>query len=315
MRFQYKFSKAELFVKGNNVMKISSKKDSALKEGMNIIKEYKEQEVDSIDVSLEDPQLSLLGDFITRSINEKNKGNILKPRLVSLFSGCGGLDLGFEKAGFDVIWANEYDKDIWKTFELNHSQTILDKRSITQIEIDEIPECDGIIGGPPCQSWSEGGAKRGIEDKRGQLFYDFIRILKSKQPLFFLAENVSGMLLDRHKDALEEIKQQFSDCGYNLSFSMLNASDYNVPQDRKRVFFVGYRKDLNIKFEFPKPTSNKEKRTLTSAIADLQDSAIPSSNGIGKQQKVPKIPNHEYMTGDFSSIYMSRNRVRSWDEV
>lgn len=276
---------------------------------------YKEQEIDSFNQNLEEPQLSLLGALLTKSINKDREKAKSKPRLVSLFSGCGGLDLGFEKAGFDVIWANEYDKDIWKTFELNHKETILDKRSITQIETDEIPECDGIIGGPPCQSWSEGGAKRGIEDKRGQLFYDFIRILKTKQPLFFLAENVSGMLLERHKKALDEIKQQFSECGYNLSFSMVNASDYNVPQDRKRVFFVGYRKDLNITFEFPKPTTNKKKRTLSSAIADLQDSAVPNSNGIGKQLKHPKFPNHEYMTGDFSSMYMSRNRVRSWDEV
>ena len=282
---------------------------------MNNRSKYKEQEIDSFNQNLEEPQLSLLGDLLTKSINKDREKAKSKPRLVSLFSGCGGLDLGFEKAGFDVIWANEYDKDIWKTFELNHKETILDKRSITQIETDEIPECDGIIGGPPCQSWSEGGAKRGIEDKRGQLFYDFIRILKTKQPLFFLAENVSGMLLERHKMALDEIKQQFSECGYNLSFSMVNASDYNVPQDRKRVFFVGYRKDLNMTFEFPKPTTNKKKCTLGSAIADLKDSAIPNSNGIGKRQEQPKFPNHEYMTGDFSSMYMSRNRVRSWDEV
>ena len=278
-------------------------------------KEYKEPEIDSLDQTLEETQLSLLGDLLTKSIKEKRANTNAKPSLVSLFSGCGGLDLGFERAGFDVVWANEYDKDIWKTFELNHKNTILDKRSITQIETDEIPECDGIIGGPPCQSWSEGGAKRGIEDKRGQLFYDFIRILKTKQPLFFLAENVSGMLLDRHKDALEGIKKQFTDCGYNLSFTMLNAADYNVPQDRKRVFFIGYRKDLNMTFEFPKPTTHKKKRTLLSSISDLQDSAIPSSNGIGKQQMKPKFPNHEYMTGDFSSMYMSRNRVRSWNEV
>ena len=94
-------------------------------------------------------------------------------KIVSLFAGAGGLDLGFERAGFDIVWANEYDKDIWKTYEKNHSNTILDKRSITDIPTTDIPECDGIIGGPPCQSWSEAGALRGINDKRGQLFFDF----------------------------------------------------------------------------------------------------------------------------------------------
>jgi DNA (cytosine-5)-methyltransferase 1 len=107
--------------------------------------------------------------------------------IVSLFSGAGGLDLGFEKAGFDVVWANEFDKDIWETFEKNFPNTELNKKSIRDVELDEIPECDGIIGGPPCQSWSEAGKLRGIEDKRGQLFYEFIRILRDKKPKFFFS--------------------------------------------------------------------------------------------------------------------------------
>ena len=94
--------------------------------------------------------------------------------IVSFFAGAGGLDLGFQKAGFNVVWANEYDKEIWETYEKNHPHTKLDKRSIVNIPSDEVPECDGIIGGPPCQSWSEAGAMKGINDKRGQLFYDFI---------------------------------------------------------------------------------------------------------------------------------------------
>lgn len=90
-------------------------------------------------------------------------------RLVSLFAGAGGMDLGFEKAGFNVIWANEYDNTIWETYERNHSAN-LDKRDIRKINILEIPNCDGIIGGPPCQSWSEAGSSRGIKDERGRLF-------------------------------------------------------------------------------------------------------------------------------------------------
>lgn len=236
-----------------------------------------------------------------------------KIKIVSLFSGCGGLDLGFEKAKYDILWANEYDKSIWDTYRHNHPNTFLDTRSITEINETEIPDCDGIIGGPPCQSWSEGGAKRGLKDKRGQLFYDYVRILQAKKPLFFLAENVSGMLLNRHAEALQGIKQAFKDAGYTLSFKLLNACDYGVPQDRKRVFFVGIRKDLGFEFSFPEQL--KRKYNLRDAISDLPQNPLPVPNGIIHDREHPKVANHEYMTGGFSSIYMSRNRVRSWDEV
>jgi len=236
-------------------------------------------------------------------------------KVVSFFAGAGGLDLGFEKAGFNVEWANEYDKSIWETYEFNHKKTKLDRRSIANIPSNEVPECDGIIGGPPCQSWSEAGSLRGVKDTRGQLFFEFIRILSAKRPKFFLAENVSGMLLPRHATVLENIKKMFDECGYNLSFTSVNASDYGVPQDRQRVFFVGYRKDLKIKFNFPSPTTPSP-ITLKDAIWDLRSSAIPAGekNYTDKTKKC-KVPNHEYMTGGFSSMFMSRNRVRSWDEV
>ncbi len=233
-------------------------------------------------------------------------------KIVSLFAGAGGLDLGFQKAGFDLIWANEYDHEIWETYEKNHLNTILDKRSIVNILADEVPDCDGIIGGPPCQSWSEAGAMKGIGDKRGQLFFDFIRILKAKQPKFFLAENVSGMLLERHSDALRNIKNLFREAGYKLSFEMLNASDYNVPQDRKRVFFIGIRKDLGFDFEFPK--MKFPKITLKEAIGGLKESALPALEYNNTNGESCIVSNHEYMIGNFSTIFMSRNRVRSWDE-
>ncbi len=235
-------------------------------------------------------------------------------KIVSFFSGAGGLDLGFQKAGFDIIWANEYDKEIWETYEKNHPNTTLDKRSIVNIPADEVPECDGIIGGPPCQSWSEAGAARGIKDKRGQLFYDFIRILEAKQPKFFLAENVSGMLISKHNEALKGIKELFKNAGigYNLSFQMLNASDYNVPQDRKRVFFIGVRKDLGFEFNFP--TIKFPKITLKETIEDLKNTAIPAKEKNKTNGSDCEVTNHEYMIGSFSSMYMSRNRVRSWGE-
>ncbi len=235
-------------------------------------------------------------------------------KIVSFFSGAGGLDLGFQKAGFDIIWANEFDKEIWETYKKNHPKTILDKRSIVNIPAEEVPDCDGIIGGPPCQSWSEAGAARGIKDKRGQLFYDFIRILEAKQPKFFLAENVSGMLISKHNEALEGIKKLFRNAGigYELSFQMLNASDYDVPQDRKRVFFIGIRKDLNFNFEFPK--TKFPKQTLADVIKDLQENVLPAREYNKTNGDECVVANHEYMTGSFSSIFMSRNRVRSWNE-
>jgi len=230
-------------------------------------------------------------------------------KIVSLFSGCGGLDLGFIKAGFEVIWANEYDRTIWETYEKNHRETVLDRRSICDIPSDEIPEADGIIGGPPCQSWSEAGAMRGINDHRGKLFFEFIRILKDKQPKFFLAENVSGILLARHKEAVENIIQEFEKAGYKVKIKLLNAHDYGVPQDRKRVFFVGLRRDINTEFIFPE--ASPKKKYLKKAIGDLPE-AISSQNN--KAVANLDVSNHEYMTGGFSTIYMSRNRVRAWDE-
>ena len=109
-----------------------------------------------------------------------------KPTIISLFAGAGGMDLGFKQAGFDIAIANEYDKKIWATYEHNHHSPLL-KGDIRQFSADDFPACDGIIGGPPCQSWSEAGALRGIDDERGQLFYDYIRILTAKQPKFFVA--------------------------------------------------------------------------------------------------------------------------------
>ncbi len=232
-------------------------------------------------------------------------------KIVSLFTGAGGLDLGFEKVGFKIIWANEFDKSIWETFELNFPHTKLNKRSIVDVKSGEIPNADGIIGGPPCQSWSEAGAGRGINDKRGQLFHDYIRLLKEKQPKFFLAENVSGILSLKHSEAFTNIIKKFKSVGYKISQKLLNANDFDVPQDRKRVIIIGYRKDLNKKFEFPE--SQKYKPVLKDAIYDLR-LAKPAKDKNKTNGDDLKIPNHEYMNGGFSSIYMSRNRVRSWNE-
>lgn len=239
--------------------------------------------------------------------------------LISLFSGCGGLDLGFEKAGFSIPVANEFDKKIWATFKANHPNTHLiegDVRKVTREDIAQYidGEVDGIIGGPPCQSWSEAGALRGIEDERGQLFFDYIRILKEFQPKFFLAENVSGMLANRHSKAVQNIITLFEKAGYDVSVTLVNAKDYGVAQERKRVFYIGFRKNLHIHFKFPHgSTENGDKKiTLRDIIWDLQETAVPA--GPKNRRNPEAINNNEYFTGEFSTIFMSRNRVKSWDE-
>ena len=232
-------------------------------------------------------------------------------RIVSLFSGAGGLDLGFEKSGFEIVAANEYDKSIWATYEKNHKAPLI-KGDIRQIPSQTFPECDGIIGGPPCQSWSEAGSLRGIDDPRGQLFYEYIRLIKDKRPKFFLAENVKGMMANRHSEAVDGIVKQFEDAGYDVFIKLLNAADYGVAQDRKRVFYVGFRKDLWVEFEFPKQYSYK--LTFKHIIWDLKDSAIPALDKNKTNGSRCNFLNHEYFTGAYSTIFMSRNRVRSWDE-
>lgn len=170
---------------------------------------------------------------------EKNNYKIL-----SLFSGCGGLDLGFERAGFEIPAANEFDPTIFETFKINHPNTHLIEGDIRKVTKEDIApyignEIDGIIGGPPCQSWSEAGALRGINDARGKLFFDYIRILQEFQPKFFLAENVSGMLANRNNEAVQNILKMFADSGYDVSLTLVNAKDYGVAEERKRVKALG----------------------------------------------------------------------------
>lgn len=239
--------------------------------------------------------------------------------IISLFSGCGGLDLGFEKAGFNIPVANEFDKTIWETFKANHPNTHLIEGDVRKITAEEIAqyidgEVDGIIGGPPCQSWSEAGSLKGIEDARGQLFFDYIRILKEFKPKFFLAENVSGMLTNRHSGAVQNILQMFENVGYDVTLTLVNAKDYGVAEERKRVFYIGFRNDLNIKFGFPKGSTKDDakKITLRDVIWDLKDTAVPS--GSKNQHNPEAVNNNEYFTGAYSPIFLSRNRVKGWEE-
>jgi len=232
-------------------------------------------------------------------------------KVISLFSGCGGLDLGFTQAGFEIVFANDNDQDVWETFDKNHGEKLLDQRSISDIKSEEIPDAQGIIGGPPCQSWSLAGAMRGIKDSRGQLFYEYVRILNDKKPLFFVAENVPGIISSTHLKEFLKIVNEFKKIGYNVSYKRVNAREFRVPQERKRVIIVGYHKSTRKVFSFPQPSL--ETANLKDAIGDLPDSKPAKDKN--KPNDNLKIPNHEHMIGGFSSIYMSRNRKKEWTDL
>jgi DNA (cytosine-5)-methyltransferase 1 len=241
----------------------------------------------------------------------------VKPKILSLFSGAGGLDLGFRNAGFDICYSVDNDKSTYQTYKYNFPKTKHFEKSIVNIGKEHIEEkIDGIIGGPPCQSWSEAGAQRGIHDSRGKLFYEYIRVIGLFKPKFFLAENVQGLLFTKHSESFDIIIKKFSKLNYNVVFQLLDAVNFNVPQNRKRVFIIGIRKDIKKNFIFPSGSIFKKNITLKDSIWDLRD-AIPAkdknrTNGNLKKINLPS--NNEFMTGSFSTIYMSRNRVRSWDE-
>ena len=243
----------------------------------------------------------------------------VKPKLLSLFSGAGGLDKGFANAGFNIKVSNDIDKVTFDTYEKNFPKTRHIRGSIVNLTSEDInDQFDGIIGGPPCQSWSEAGSQRGIDDPRGKLFFEYIRILKIVKPKFFLAENVSGILHQKHSEALNSITSQFADCGYNIKYELLNAYDHGVPQTRKRVFIIGIRDDINTDFIFPEKVDPTNRRNLHDAISDLPKS-IPAkdknfTNYNFKKLVTNEVTNNEFMTGGFSTIFMSRNRVRGWDE-
>ncbi len=234
-------------------------------------------------------------------------------KIASFFAGCGGLDLGFEQAGYEVIWANEFDEAMHKTYQFNHPNTYLCKSDIRTLKAIDIPECDGFIGGPPCQSWSEGGKQLGLNDERGHLFLDYIRLIIEKRPKFFIIENVQGIISGKHFKTFLSFLSSLECAGYIVSYSLLNAADYCIPQDRFRVFIVGFIKELDSVFNFPGPL-NKPFVTLQKAIGDITEQPCLYNNECVNQE-YGKWTNHDVFVGPFDAKFMARNRVRSWKEV
>lgn len=187
--------------------------------------------------------------------------------VVELFAGVGGFRLGFDSAGgFKTIYANDFDRWCKTTYDGYFGEGAMDLRDIQTVDADEIPDCDILTAGFPCQPFSKIGKLHGFADARGTLFWDVLRILKAKRPKVFVLENVANLMkhdkgytFERIRDGLE------NDLGYHVKYQVLNTKDYGTPQDRKRIYMVGFRDDLP--FEFPKPV---ELRTFVKDILEKE---------------------------------------------
>lgn len=181
---------------------------------------------------------------------------INKPRVVSLFSGAGGMDLGFIKAGFEIVWANDFDINACETYKNNIGKHII-HGDITKIPSEEIPnDIDVVIGGFPCQGFSVANTKRSIKDERNFLYKELLRVVKDKQPKFFVGENVKGILSLAEGKVFKMIKEDFKNIGYKIEAKLLNSADYGVPQTRQRVIILGNRIEKDI--IFPTPTHDEK---------------------------------------------------------
>lgn len=186
-----------------------------------------------------------------------------KYNLVSLFCGAGGMDLGFKRAGFNILWANDFDEDATITYKNNIGDHVV-LGDICKIKSEDIPDHpDVIIGGFPCQGFSIANTKRNMKDERNFLYKEMLRIINDKKPQVFVAENVKGLLSMEKGKVIKMIKKDFENIGYNVDYKILNAADYGVPQARERVIIIGNR--IGVKNLYPKQTHvnmNKNQQTL-----------------------------------------------------
>ncbi|MDO4727875.1 MAG: DNA cytosine methyltransferase [Bacteroidota bacterium] len=241
-------------------------------------------------------------------------------KVVSLFAGCGGLDLGLVKSGHNIVLATDIDKDCKVTYDNNFDHSLLLK-DVKHLKGEELPEYDLLTGGFPCQGFSVANLYRDVKDERNELYLEIVRLLNETKPKYFLAENVPGILSLGKGAVVNQIVKEFSECGdgYRVEKYLLNAADYGVPQARKRVIFLGVSKKIEneratILFENfpPKPTHSatgemgkKVYKTLKNAIGDLPEPYTEEGE---------KINNH-YGTKHKVKIngYMG-NRALSWDK-
>lgn len=221
------------------------------------------------------------------------------PSAVSLFSGCGGSDAGLVKAGFDIVMANDklsYARDVYLA---NHPAT--DYRLGDVSKITAFPDAELLVGCYPCQGFSQGGVR---EPSRSinRLYLEFARALRAIKPKAFIVENVAGMVRENFRHLLKNQLRVFRHAGYAVAAEVLNAADYGVPQERRRVFIVGLRKDLGLTFSFPEPTHGPGRAHAYVSIRD----ALAG---------MPDWPAGEFYERAFHWYYMSRDRRRDWIET
>lgn len=212
-------------------------------------------------------------------------------KVVSLFSGCGGLDLGFVNSGFEVIWANDIFVDATKTYSRNIGNHITNE-DLRNISVEDIPDCDGIIGGFPCQGFSVANMGRHVDDERNTLYLQIVRVVSKKKPKFFVVENVKGILTIGKGVVFEKVRRDFAKAGYTVHHQLFNTADYGVPQKRERVILFGVRSDLckDIAMAFPpKRTHSREKTESTKRWISCGDAL----RDIPEPSKEINIPNHE----------------------
>lgn len=185
-------------------------------------------------------------------------------KVASFFAGVGGIDKGFEKAGFDVIWANEFDKYAAITYQMNfENKLVID--DIRNVNVNDIPDFDIMIGGFPCQAFSVAGLRKGFEDERGNLFFELERIFKVKKPAVIFLENVKNLVGHDNGNTFRVILEKLEEAGYHVKKDVLNACDYgNLPQNRERIYIVAFLDENAYKeFKFPDPVK------LTNKLKDL----------------------------------------------
>lgn len=192
-----------------------------------------------------------------------------KPKVVSLFSGCGGLDLGFHTAGYDVVFANDIEKSVKETYEYNLGNILI--KDIREVDKhNDIPDCDIVLAGIPCQPFSSAGSRGSVNDDRGTLFNDVIEIVDIKRPKIVLFENVRGFITSKDADGIpmpERLEKELKNHGYICHWKLLNAADYGVPQNRRRVMIVGIREDIYSGFDFPEEIAEKSNLTVGDVIS------------------------------------------------
>jgi len=190
---------------------------------------------------------------------------------IDLFAGMGGIRLAFEKAGFTTIFANDYEAKCKENYDLNFSEPKLTIKDLKKVVPKSLPKFDFLLGGFPCQPFSIAGDRKGIKDERGTLFFNVLDIITAHQPAGFFLENVKNLAGESFKETFNIILSKLNDAGYNVKYQVLNSMEHgNVPQNRERVYIVGFKKELNLinKFDFPK------KIKLTKSIDDILESEI-----------------------------------------